>query len=261
MKNNIMKVLTLACLLCAAGSSYAQIEEGVMMPSEGGGFLIGPIGGINLVTYSSAKFPVLNSEPSCFQAQNGSGIAPFGGITAALPLGSGMQNFIIVEAIYDSKSSKFTSENSQRAGVPTKVDGKIADGTIETSLKADLSYLLVNLGYKYNFTESPSPVGPSVMLAVSVGLKLSSALNKTVTVSAVTGSSTVTSASDVDGASGIRIALRPMFSYDIPLTPQWIASPTVGYDFPVTKVDDNVSNRDWSASAAWAGVALRYFIK
>lgn len=259
MKKTIIILFALSCVLFSASASFCQFEPGVLQPESGSGFLIGPIGGINLVTYSTEKFSILQSEPACFQAQNGSGIAPFFGVTAALPLGVNMKNFIIIEAIYDSKSSKFTSENGNRTDVPTKLNGQVGNGNISTTLKADLSYLILNGGYKYNFTEASSPVGPSVMLAVSVGIKLSSTLDKTIVVSAVNGSSTVTDAQPVDGAQGIRIALRPMFAYDIPLSPTWIASPTVGYDFPVTKVDN--TDRKWGASAAWAGVALRYFIR
>lgn len=260
MKKKLISCVIACSALFGGNSLFAQgFEPGVLMPESSGGFLIGPIGGINLVSYGTAAFPILNSEPSCFMAENGSGVAPFGGITAELPLGSGMQNFVIIEAIYDSKSSSFTSDNANRTDVPTKVDGQTGPGNIETSVKADLSYMLINLGYKYNFVEGPAPVGPGLSLVATFGLKLASTLNKTVTVSAVTGSSTVTESSEVEGASGIRIGLRPMFTYDIPLSPTWIATPTVGYDLPLTKVDDTA--RDWTAGGAWAGVAVRYFIQ
>jgi hypothetical protein len=265
MKKKLISCVLACATLCGADMASAQdFAPGVLIPESGGGFLIGPIGGINLVTYGTAAFPILNSEPGCFMAENGSGVAPFAGITAELPLGSGMQNFIILEAIYDSKSSSFSSDNANRTDVPTKVDGNTGPGNIETSVNADLSYMLINLGYKYNFVEGPAPVGPGLSLVIATGIKLASTLNKTVTVSAVTvsavtGSSTVTESSEVDGASGIRLSLRPMFTYDIPLSSTWIATPTVGYDLPLTKVDDTA--REWTAGGAWAGVAVRYFIQ
>lgn len=241
-------------------SANAQTDfEGVLMPVEQGGFLIGPIGGINLVSYSTASFAILESEPDCFQAQNGSDVAPFGGLSAEIPLGTGMQNFIIAEAVYDSKSSKFTSVNENRQDVQTKVDGNVGPGNVTTSLTADVAYLLLNAGYKYNFVEGPAPVGPGVQLVASVGMKLTNKLNETVTVSAVTGSATVTNSDDNPGAEGIRIGLRAQFTYDIPLSATWIATPTAGYDLALTKVDN--TNRDWKASSAFGGVYLRYLIK
>lgn len=258
-KKLISCVIACATMFSAQYVSAQDFDKGVLMPETGGGFLIGPIGGVNLVTYGTAAFPILNSEPGCFMAENGSGVAPFAGISAELPLGTGMQNFIILEAIYDSKSSSFSSDNANRTDVPTKVNGQTGPGNIETSVKADLSYMLINLGYKYNFIEGPAPVGPGLSVVFTTGIKMASTLNKTVTVSAVTGSSTVTESSEVDGASALRLSLRPMFTYDIPLSPTWIATPTVGYDLPLSKVDDTA--RDWTASGAWAGVAVRYFIQ
>jgi hypothetical protein len=260
MKKKLISCVFACAAMFGAHTAFGQgFEPGVLLPESSGGFLIGPIGGINLVTYGTEQFPILNSEPGCFMAQNGSGVAPFGGITAEIPIGTGMQNFILAEAIFDSKSSSFTSDNANRTDVPTKVDGVTGPGNIETSVAADLTYMLLNVGYKYNFVEGPAPVGPGLSLVASVGIKLTSTLNKTVTVSAVTGSSTVTESSDVDQANSMRIALRPMFTYDIPLSPVWIATPTVGYDLPLSKVD--ATAREWTASGAWAGVAVRYFIQ
>jgi hypothetical protein len=243
------------------GSAHAQIgsETGVLFPEEEGGLLVGPVGGINLVSYTSSAFPILESEPECFQAQNGSDVAPFGGLTVAIPLGSGMQNFIIAEGIYDSKSSKFTSINENRSDVKTKLDGVVGDGNVTTSLTADVAYFLMNVGYKYNFVEGPAPVGPGLQLVASMGLKVQNALNETVTVSAVNGSATVTNSAANPTAKGMRIALRGQFTYDIPLSQTWIATPTAGYDLALSKVDD--SQRDWKASSAFGGVAIRYLIK
>jgi len=127
---------------------------------------------------------------------------------------------------------------------------------------------MINVGYKYNFTEGPSPVGPALQLTPSLGIKLTSKLNKTVTVSAADPagapgsglvlSKTTTSAVEAPGAQGIRIGVRAQFMYDIPLSPAWIASPLVGYDLPFTKVDNTSSS--WSASSVYAGIALHFFV-
>ena len=34
-----------------------------------------------------------------------------------------MQNFIVIQALYDSKSSKFTPTNNTRPDIPTKING------------------------------------------------------------------------------------------------------------------------------------------
>src|SRR5205085_3753302 len=104
------------------------------------------VGGINLVSYQTADFPILTTEPDCFRAQNGSDIAPWGGVSLEYPLGdaNALQNFIVGEIIYDSKSSKFTNQSSAPTSTPTKKNGVEADGSVSTGLTADLNYLLIN---------------------------------------------------------------------------------------------------------------------
>src|SRR2546430_9332637 len=116
MRNRLV-ITVFFLVLGFAASSNLRAQGGmggVLSPQVQTGFLIGPVGGINLVAYNTAAFPVLNSEPSCFQAQNGSDVAPWGGLTVEFPLGNAqeLQNFIVGEVIYDSKSSKFTSVNN-----------------------------------------------------------------------------------------------------------------------------------------------------
>jgi hypothetical protein len=262
MKQYLFSLFIMGALLFGADSLFAQTGD-VLNPSEGLGWLIGPIGGINLVSYKTNSFAILNSEPTCFTAQNGSDVAPFFGLSAEIPLNVSMQEFIVLQALYDSKSSKFTTTNDSRVGIPTKLNGNVQLGNINTSETASLSYLLIDAGFKYNFTEGPSPVGPGVQLCINFGLKMASNLNKTVTVSAAaptTGlqSSTETNSIAAPGAQAIRIGLRGQFNYDIPLSPAWIATPMVGYDFPFTKVDNQPDS--WSASSAYAGIELHYFI-
>lgn len=251
--------------LSTALDSRAQI----LLPTQSTGFLLGPVAGINLVAYNSNSFPIINSEKDCFTAKNGSGIAPWGGFTLEFPLGDAntLQNFIVGEVIYDSKSSKFSAENGSKRETPTKMNGFEAPGSVTTSLDAQLSYLLLNLAYKYNFTPAPTPIGPGLQVGPSVGIKMAAKLNKTVTVEAIsptatangqTSQATVTAASEVTDAQSLRIALRAQFTYDIPFTPVWVATPTIGYDFPVTKVDNS---RSWTAQSVFGGIVFRYFLK
>jgi hypothetical protein len=267
MRNRLFLLLSGFILLGFASQVKAQ---GVLTPQVQAGFLVGPVGGINLVAYNSSEFPVLNEEPSCFQAQNGSGVAPWGGISLEFPLGNAneMQSFIVGEVIYNSQSSDFTSINGAQAATPTKLNGHVDDNSfVTTALSAQLSYLTIDLAYKFNFTPGPSPIGPGIQVGPSVGIKTSSNFTKTVTVSAISPTATadnqalvqtVSPQTAIDGASALRIALRAQFTYDIGFSPDWIATPTVGYDFPVTKVDN--TDRDWRSSAVFAGLYFRYFI-
>ena len=266
MRNRLLALLALAACVLSANRAAAQAGS-VLVPTVQTGFLVGPIGGINLVAYNSDAFPILNSEKSCFTAQNGSDVAPWGGLTLEYPLGNAneLQNFIVFEALFNSQSSKFTSANGSSPATPTKKNGVEYDGSVTTALTANLNYLLINLQYKYNFTPGPSPIGPGIQVGPSVGIKMTANLNKTVTVTASSGNAaspastaTVTATSASPNAAGIRLALRAAATYDVPFTQEWIATPIVGYDFPITKVD---ATYNWKASAVFAGIAFRYFIR
>ena len=93
----------LLALLAVAAIGFAGKAEAqsVLVPTVQTGFLIGPVGGVNMVAYNTDAFPVLNSEKTCFTAQNGSDIAPWGGLTFEYPLGNAneLENFIIVEGV------------------------------------------------------------------------------------------------------------------------------------------------------------------
>ncbi len=268
MRKSLAVFLTGLAVICFAQVERAAAQNGgdVLQPTVSTGFLLGPVGGINAVAYNSAAFPIINSEKDCFTAQNGSDIAPWVGFTLEFPLSDKMQQFIIGEVIYDSKSSKFTALNGSKLSTLTKANGYQAPGSVATALTSSLNYLLVDLAFKYNFTEGPSPVGPGIQIGPSIGIKMTSNFNKTVTVQAASGKAdgdiatqTVSQTSAIDGASALRIALRAQATYDIPFTQTWIMTPTVGYDFPITKVDN--TTRSWMASSVYAGVAFRYFLK
>jgi hypothetical protein len=277
MRNRLFQLLLAAVILAPCGTLFAQTGS-VLSPTVQTGFLIGPVGGINLVAYNSDQFPILNSEPNCFKAQNGSDVAPWGGISFEYPLGdaNALQNFIVAEVLYDSKSSKFTNVLANAVTTPTKKNGVPAEGTVNTSLDASLSYLDLFVGYKYNFTPGPSPVGPGIQVGPTVGMKMAANFNKTVTVTASSGNASsptatasVTQTTAVSGlptgngttsgqAESIRLALRAAATYDIPFSQEWIGTPVVGYDFPITKVE---STRNWRASSLFGGIAFRYYIR
>lgn len=262
-------LLWLSAFVVLGLSTALESQAQILLPTQSTGFLLGPVAGMNIVAYNSNSFPIINSEKECFTAKNGSGVAPWGGFTVEFPLGdvNALQNFVVGEVIYDSKSSKFTAENGSKSQTPTKLNGFEAMGSVTTSLDATLSYLLLNVAYKYNFTPGPVPIGPGLQVGPSVGIKMAAKLNKTVTVEAIsptatandqTSQATVSAPTEVDDAQSLRIALRAQFTYDLPFTPTWVATPTVGYDFPVTKVDNT---RSWTAQSVFAGVVLRYFLK
>ena len=275
MRNRLFQLLLAAAILAPCSALFAQSGGSVITPTVQTGFLIGPVGGINLVAYNSDQFPILNSEPKCFMAQNGSDVAPWGGISFEYPLGNAneLQNFIVAEVLYDSKSSKFTNVLANAVTTPTKKNGVAAEGTVNTSLDASLAYLDLFVGYKYNFTPGPSPVGPGIQVGPTVGMKMAANFNKTVTVTASSGNSSnpvatasVTQTTAVTGlapdnstqAAAIRLAFRAAATYDIPFSQEWIGTPVVGYDFPITKVENS---RNWRASSLFGGIAFRYYIR
>jgi len=112
-------------------------------------------------------------------------------------------------------------------------------------------------------------------------MKMSAKFDKTVTVTASSGNASsptatasVTQTVDVAGykidavtgqggttadqAAAIRLALRAAATYDIPFSQDWIGTPIVGYDFPITKVENT---RNWRASSLFGGIAFRYYIR
>ncbi len=259
MKKRFLFILAIGFICCCSNAVFAQGGGDVLNPTEYGGWLIGPIGGLNLVTYSTDKFPLLNSEPTCFQAQNGTGVAPFFGVSAELPLNAEtMQTFVMIEVIYDSKSSKFTGINNSRDNVPTKLNGVVAPGSVVTEANASLNYLLFDVGFKYNFVPAPTPVGPGVQLNINTGIRMTSTIKKTVTVSAaVVGSQTLTTTEDVVNPNAIRFGIRGQFTYDIPLTESIVATPFGGYDLPFSKVE---TTKNWTASSIYVGLAVRALV-
>jgi len=262
MQNRILLLFITGALFQSTKDSYAQQMSDMRSyaPSETHAFFVGVSGGVNYVMYKSASFPIFNSQPTCFTTQNGSGVSPLLGLNMEIPVNAYMHGFIIVEALYDSKSAAFNSNNNGSSGGPTKIDGNVQGGGITTGLTATLTYLDVNVGYKYNFTESPRPTGFGVQLCASLGAKLAGNFNKTVTVSASSGTSDISktskSVTSIDGINAVRIGLRGQFTYDIPLSWTLLLTPTIGYDLPFSAVDN--TDRSWKASSVYGGVMLHY---
>jgi len=218
----------------------------VLYPEPTPGMFLGVSVGVNLISYKTTLFATVSSEPDCSPVQNGAGVAPMFEISGEFPIGEGMQNFFIFKASYDSKSAKLSIVNS---------DPKCY--TFTNSFSASLNYLALNAGYKYNFSSAPSLYQLGVELCVSAGIIITGNFNKTVTVS--TGE-VVKNSVPIDGIRSILWGLRGQFSYDIPLSPNgsWTATPFLGYEYPLTKVDN--TNRNWSVSTLYAGMSLYTFI-
>ena len=208
-------------------------------------FLIGPIGGYNDVAYNTDLFPILNSEPSYYEVENGTGQRFFFGLSFNLPLDTGLHNFFVFEALYDSKSGDFGNLTSTRAGSDPSY-----------YLSSSLSYLLINVGYKFNFWSGQMPKGLGVQLCLSAGIKTSSIFDMTIKITGASPTSYIYPSS-VTSASALRIALRPELTYDIPFATRWLLTPSIGYDAPLTKVD---AAENWWANSLYGAIALRYAI-
>ena len=209
-------------------------------------FLIGPEGGYNFVMFRSDAFPALNSEPSGFLVQNGTGRGYFAGLSAEDPLSTNMHHFFIIEAGYDSKPGTFSMESGQAT-----FNTQSGVMTIEVSLWTKLSYYYVNLGYKYNLCADSIPNGLGIQLCLSIGIKNEADFWKSVSIPP----QTAISVSSITTADALRLALRPELTYDLPFTDKWMLTPFAGYELPLTKVDPT---ENWTASALDGGVALRY---
>ncbi|MFI5201497.1 MAG: hypothetical protein ACHQNE_03840 [Candidatus Kapaibacterium sp.] len=209
-------------------------------------FLVGPESGYNYITYRSDAFPVLGSEPKYYLVQNGIGHGYFWGLSGEDPLDTNMHHFFILEAGYDSKPGTFTTLSGGPPDTATSITG--------VKLWTTLSYIYVNLGYKYNFCSDSIPNGLGIQLCLSIGVKWGADFLKSV--SDNQGQS-VTNASAITTADALRLALRPELTYDLPFTDSWVLTPFAGYELPLTKVDDT---ENWWVSALYGGLALRYAI-
>jgi hypothetical protein len=212
------------------------------------GILIGPVGGINLVSYNTSEFGVLPSDPTSWAVQNGSGVDGFYGLSCLFPVSEWTnQNFIVLEGLYDSKSATFSTI-----------------GYFPGTVSAQLDYYLVNVGFKHNFIESPVPKGFGLQVCASIGFKHWANFKKTFNASTVGdtvenpfGESTdISSATD---AAALRIAIRAEATCDIPLysNPGIVLTPAIGYDAPLTQVDPD---NNWTASSLYFSLSLRFLL-
>jgi hypothetical protein len=221
--------------------------------SSGPSFFIGPIVGYNGVAYTTGAFGPPNSLPGFENIENGAGGTQFVGVSALIPFFNGYQNFFVVEVIYDSKSAAFTTVSGTSFS-----PGILSFG----SYSATLDYFLLNLGIKHNFfQDSATPSGLGIQICASLGKIIASrfttVINDTENINARFGPvQNGTSVSNIDGINAFRLAIRFDLTYDIPLFTRMILTPSVGYDAPLTKVDN--TDRDWTARSLYGAIALRY---
>ena len=223
----------------------------------------GPIGGINFNQYKTASFPFPYFEPVPISEQGESGRDLFLGISVEFPLGRSNQSMLVEEVLYDSKNASFNPGSAKDVDLKNFFfPGQRGD--LSTTLSATLSYLIVATGFKYNFIESSTPSGPGIQLLLYVGYNTSA--NFTEHIDVVTapdahgmqGEQGVTVMDAIDGANKVRLGLRGEISYDIPLNGNILLTPIVGYDLPLTKVDN--TNRSWTATSIYAGIAVHFGI-
>ncbi|HZK75513.1 MAG TPA: hypothetical protein VFD13_01280 [Candidatus Kapabacteria bacterium] len=216
-------------------------------------FLICAVGGYNLVTYTTDAFPTLNSEPQFYLVQNGSGKGSFFGVRGELSLGGNLQDFLLAEVSYDMVSADFTNLTIRAAGNDTGF-----------YLSGSLSYFLINVGLKHNFWSGPTPNGLGLQLCGSFGLIGNDDFGHTELVYTSPSSNVLSHKVGPDpipiasAAELIRIALRAEITYDIPLLSDWLLTPSIGYDAPLTKVDPSLN---WRAGGLYFGLAVEYMFR
>ncbi|HET6400214.1 MAG TPA: hypothetical protein VFH95_02350 [Candidatus Kapabacteria bacterium] len=164
-----------------------------------------------------------------------------------------MDDFLVLEGIYDSRAGDFTSITSSNAG----------DSAMW--LSTSLTYALLNVGFKYNMVSDGLPSMFGIKVCASFGWAVADEFltrkDSIVANQGYPGYSVVKSqtiASEINGLNELRIAIRAELTYDIPLGTQWILTPFVGFDTPLTKVDN--TDRNWTTRSVYGAVALCYRI-
>lgn len=223
MNHRIILICAFLISVVFTNAAFAQgTGSGCLEPTRSNWLLMGVRCGVNFVRYSTESFTLSGTT-----YKNGSGIAPMLGINFEFILDEHGTNFILMEALYDSKSGHFTSDNSS------------------STLSATATYFSLSFGYKHNFLEAYAPRGPGLSVLLGMGLPL------------VEDQSTNLLQAK---RSPVRISVCGEFTYDIPFIIKWgeaiIVTPLAGYDFPLTSVDDSV--RNWRASSIYGGVSIRY---
>ncbi|HEY3876880.1 MAG TPA: hypothetical protein VGM92_15545 [Candidatus Kapabacteria bacterium] len=222
-----------AFMLCIL--SIVTISRAQERPS----LLIGLTGGYERVGYNTDLFPALNIEPSTYIAQNAKGKGYYYGVSLE-------HSFLLNERLYYLFEFGYNS-------MPATFEGYLTNGDTAVSLRTVLSYYTINWGVKYDFSSDSIPRGFGIQACLSIGSRNEANYWKSVTVN----SSTATNVSSDPMATALRIAIRSELTYDLPLTNYWIVTPSVGYDFPLTKVDPN---NNWRANALYGGAAVRYVV-
>ncbi|MEP7233961.1 MAG: hypothetical protein ABI778_01575 [Ignavibacteriota bacterium] len=249
-------VLTAVVLMpCVSlGQSVCELTE----PDYTRVLWIGPTASINYNLYRTVPFAYPNFDPPVIVVQNGKGIAPTFGIVVERLLGYSNTSAIVFEAAYDSKSASFNSGSAKNVAIKSFPGPGSYD--VATELSAELSYLRLNIGYKINFHEAPSPSGPAAQLSLYIGLPLTSKILESVTLTSTDDRSDYisTTRTEIPNVEIIRLGIDGRFIWDIPLSPNVAFSPFVGMDYAFTKVDQ--SDKSWRAFSPYAGVAAHFAI-
>jgi hypothetical protein len=216
----------------------AQEEEaGLFVPSGYQNLSMGIFGGINFVNYHTNSFQFQNSS-----FKNGSGISPMIGILSELPLSQDYKKFVVFQVLYNSKSGKFLPDNGS------------------SSLSASLTFLMISAGMKLNFLNWENyssryqnvPVGPGIQATLNIGKKLRSRFTEI--------TSDYESSTEISGAKNISFSLCGQINWDIPLDlfGRMNLMPFVGYDFPLTKVDN--TDRSWMVPSFYTGITFHHVV-
>ncbi|MDP4244048.1 MAG: hypothetical protein Q8921_15095 [Bacteroidota bacterium] len=252
-----MKIKKVLWQLTILSSFVSLIESGATLAqtpaaptSQKLGFLIGAVGEIDAVSYQTDPFSVVSPLPYSI-AENGYGTGTSLGFNIEFPLSENHQHFLIIETLLDSKPADFVDISAPRR-IP---DTTAADEILGGYESASLEYLLLDLGYKFNFLKAvQAPDGFAIQLCMSVGMNVQAEYTKTIThYSTALGYRQQNVVEPVEGLRSMRFALRPEMLYDIPLTATIILTPEAGMDIPLTKVTNSPS---WLARSSFAGLAF-----
>jgi hypothetical protein len=217
-------------------------------------WLIGALGGYNLIAYNTDEFSIPGTEPGFRNAQNASGHDWLSGGALEIPLDRSMENFIVFEVSYDGKDADFGLDSWLPA----------SSGNFDTAyaLSGQLTYYVFNIGYKFNFFSGSVPTGIGVQLCASVGYIFQKNFNRTMYIYTTNNLDVpinkVSELYPIPSVASFRLALRPELTYDIPIRSQWLLTPSIGYDAPITKVDPSLN---WTANSLYFGLAVQYMFQ
>jgi hypothetical protein len=245
--NSFLGVLICANTVFSVKALYAQ---DLLSPAkQRSGFFIGLIGGVGETAHQMSLFPVPEFTSWGVLAGNAVGLSQFWGVGAAIPLSASIRDFLTLEAMLDIRDGDFYFTNgSMLPDVDTVSIG---------GMSVLLRYLTFDLGLKHNFASGPTPHGLAMQLSISTNLKLKNDFRKVLIHHSPGGSGQEVIIQPVEDARPFRLAIRPELLYDIPLWNNFIFTPRVGFDSPLTEV---ARSRSWTTSVAFGGFSILYWL-